>query len=314
MTYWTLGIALALTAFLAVNVLVSAGVALLASLADSRASAGVLLGLRALPSAASAALTLGVFAPSYLLFEPWEGAEPASAPLVILAAAGLVLFVTGVVRAAGAWRMTAILVRRWERFAESFPLSGEPAPTLRVRDAFPVVAVVGSVRPRLYVASQVLEALEPPELAAVLAHEAAHLAARDNLKRLVFRAAPDLLSLLPASRALERRWACASEAEADTRAACGDRSIGLDLASALLKVARLVPEGAPRFCAASPLHDGEEVRLRVERLAAGPLAPREAGRFGLLVLGGLTLLAGLCLPGAWALAHTLTEAAVLLAR
>ena len=65
--------------------------------------------------------------------------------------------------------------------AEPIDLPGATIPAFRVATAFPIVAVVGVVRPTLVVARSVLEACTADELAAIVAHEQAHVAQRDNL-------------------------------------------------------------------------------------------------------------------------------------
>ena len=107
----------------------------------------------------------------------------------------------------------------------------------------PVMALVGVLSPRLLIAQAVLDALTGEELRAAAAHEAGHWRALDNLKRLAMRAAPDLLSAT-AARALERRWVVAAERVAD-RAAGESGSERCALASALVKVARLIPHYYP---------------------------------------------------------------------
>ena len=77
------------------------------------------------------------------------------------------------------------------------------------------MALVGVLRPRLLITRPVLEALTDEELSASVAHELSHWRAWDNLKRLAMRAAPDILFATSAARALERRWAAASEHAAD---------------------------------------------------------------------------------------------------
>src|SRR5205823_6090137 len=91
-----------------------------------------------------------------------------------------------------------------------------------------------------------LEALTPEELTAGASHEIAHHRGRDNLKRLAMRGAPDLLHWTPAARALERRWAAAAEHRADATAAIvRSPAARLALASALVKIARLMPVDPP---------------------------------------------------------------------
>ena len=128
------------------------------------------------------------------------------------------------------------------------------------------MALVGIVRSRLLVTRGLIDALTPEELAASIAHEVGHHRAWDNLKRLAMRGAPDLLGWTPAARAIERRWASASEHAAD-RQACGRRSRrAAALASALVKVARLMPPMTPVNEPISTLIDGGEIASRVQRL------------------------------------------------
>src|SRR5262249_56091405 len=87
------------------------------------------------------------------------------------------------------------------------------------------------------------QSLTREEMAAAIADEGGHLAARDNLKRAALRACRDALAIFPCGASLDRAWAEASEAAADEHAARGESAVALDLASALIKIARLVPEG-----------------------------------------------------------------------
>jgi hypothetical protein len=138
----------------------------------------------------------------------------------------------------------------------------------RVEVEFPVVAVVGTWRPELFVADRVAAACSPVEIAVVAAHERAHVAALDNLTRAAFAATP-----LPArlSSRLEHAWAAASEEAADLAARAGGS--GVTLASALLKVAALaLPAASPRPALASALIGAGGLEPRVRRLLAPPPA------------------------------------------
>jgi hypothetical protein len=125
---------------------------------------------------------------------------------------------------------------------------------------------VGVLRPHLFVAAQVLEGLADDERDAVLAHEAAHLRARDNLTGLLLRACPDGFLWGREAGVLERAWREAAEQAADERAALGAPGRAASLADALVKVARMVPRGARLGLPAPALHGGEAVAHRVERL------------------------------------------------
>ncbi|MDE3156399.1 MAG: hypothetical protein KGN76_14950, partial [Acidobacteriota bacterium] len=94
---------------------------------------------------------------------------------------------------------------------------------------------------------------------------------------------------------------------ADARAGAGSAARRLDLASALVKVARLAPPaGLRRPIPCSTLHDGGDIALRVRHLTADrPLEARHGVRLpsvltGALVLGAslaIALVASSVLPG-----------------
>jgi len=127
----------------------------------------------------------------------------------------------------------------------------------------------------------VLQSCTREELSSVLAHEVGHVAARDNLKRLVFKLLPDVVSALPSGRALEKQWEGASEAAADARAAGTRPGAALDLAAALVRVARLAARGTWVPLPARALLDGASVAPRVERLLEAGPAPRGRARLAL---------------------------------
>jgi Zn-dependent protease with chaperone function len=278
------GVLLALVTFLLWNTFASLLVALLARAlarhADERrprARARLLLLLRLLPLAVSGAFVLGLFAPAYLLLEPEASGEQAGLRLATLALGSVLLLALALWRSVASWRSTTRLTGSWLRGAEPLPVNGLAADAYSITDAFPIVSVVGSVHPRVFVARQVLSALSPEELAVALEHEAAHVAAKDNLKRLVFACAPDVLGLLPASRFMRREWERAAEVRADAVAVRGDRRRALDLSSALVKVARLAPAASRVAWPARALHDGQDIGDRVRLLLAPDPAQEPEG-------------------------------------
>src|SRR5262249_34689178 len=143
----------------------------------------------------------------------------------------------------------------------------------------PIMALVGVLRPTLLITRGVVEALTREELRAAVAHELGHFRARDNLKRLAMRAAPDLLGMTPAAAAIETRWAWAAEHAADNRA-CDSEQARCALASALVKIARLTPPRTPLAQPISTLVDGGEIASRVQRLLSGPSTARCSGGAG----------------------------------
>jgi beta-lactamase regulating signal transducer with metallopeptidase domain len=197
-----------------------------------------------------------------------------------LSAAGVLLAAWRVGRT---WVATRRLARDWMRHAEPFKVEGATVPTFRIRHSFPVIAVIGVLRPRLFVASQVFDALTPEELCAALAHERGHVEGRDNLKRALLQAGEDALLHAPLGRSLRRAWQGESEMAADEFAAAGGPAAALDLASAIVKISKLVPRGArPTLPAgAHLLGDGEDSTSRRVRNLLRLAASTEGARGGL---------------------------------
>ena len=104
----------------------------------------------------------------------------------------------------------------------------------------------------------------------MLAHEAWHVRAGDNVKRWLMACAPTI-GFRPLAGRLEREWEEAMEIEAD-RGAGG----ALELASALVKTARLAPAGADLRVPAAAFHGGGSIARRIDRLVRGS-RPDERG-------------------------------------
>lgn len=214
------------------------------------------------------------------------GPESAGPLLLALALCGLVLLGDALRSGIRAWRQTDAVVRAWQPSAQPFALPGWPHRAWRIAPRYPVVAVVGVSRPELFVAAQVAEHCTPPELAAIVAHEAAHVAARDNLLRLLFHLTPGAGLAAAIARPLEQTWMAAAEEAADARARAA--TSGLDLASALTKVARLAVSRECDGLPASTLIGGHDLQSRVRHLLEPPApAGRAAVRWAPAALLGL---------------------------
>lgn len=277
-----------------------------------------LLVLRLAPAALAFVVAAGVVLPAFVYHEP-RGTEERVGPGLLLAAVGAgALLVAGTVRYAAGVLATRRVVRRWRRTADAIRLDGVTLPTFAIDEHFPIVAVAGAARPNLFVSRRVLERCSSEELAAIVAHEAAHLRRRDPLSRTLLRACPDPLACTPYGHALERAWEDAAEEAADDDAAAGGAARSLDLASALLAVARLAGESALARFPPLALYRGGGVAGRVTRL----LEAREIGsaRHGqgsrgvvVMALGAIvTLLAVTAGPEALQGVHAWLEAVVLL--
>jgi len=200
--------------------------------------------LRTFPALVAMLCVLVLFVPSYLAYEPRHTGEIVSFKLAVLAFFSAVGIGLAAIRSIAAWRITERLASDWISQGERISIAGINLPTFRIDHYFPVIAIVGIFRPRLFIATQVLDLLTVEEINAALSHEKGHLTARDNMKQGLLRACRDSLLIIPCGRSLDRDWAEASEEAADEWAASEGGNVALDLASALVKIARIIPQGA----------------------------------------------------------------------
>lgn len=281
MNYWRLALAVSASAFAVSSIVLSAvfsmGYPLIARRLErlgpvTRAAA--LWRLRLAPSTAALLFAFGFVLPTFLAFEPRDTSEPLSITLAVLGSAGAAMLAIAALRGARAWAATRALERRWAAASRGWD-GDAPLPVRVISDPFPTVAVIGLVAPRLYVADRVLAECPAPELRAMIAHESAHVAARDNLKRFAMRVCPDVLWV---RAPVERAWASAAEESADAVAAAGSPERRLDLAQALVRVARLAPAAA-RTMPASAFYLGGSIESRVRRLLDGATEPAPGTAF-----------------------------------
>ena len=210
---------------------------------SATARSRLLFTLRIFPAAATLIGVVVLFVPSYILYEPRPADEVINTKLVVIAAVSASGIVLAFWRSLLSWRATKRLVADWMSDAEAIRVDG-----MSVRQAyclphpFPIIAVVGTLRPQLFVSKRIFDSLDRTEILAAMEHEIGHLSARDNLKRILIRGCRDLLAMVPWGRSLDRAWSKAVEAAADEYAATQGSSTALDLASALVKIARMIPE------------------------------------------------------------------------
>jgi Zn-dependent protease with chaperone function len=305
--YFLLGISLILAFILIVNVAAAA----LASLAwrgvfgrleflSPAARARVIIGLRVMPVVLALVFVTAFVAPAYLLLEPFDTGETVSVKMAAIAIASSLAVLVAVLRVLQTWWATRSLLRNWLSDAAEISVDGIDDTVYRIEHPFPIIGVIGVFRPRVFIAQHVLDALDDHELAAAIEHENGHRMSYDNLKRGVMRMCRDLV-ILPIGKRLDAAWAETAESAADEFAARRDPAAALDLASALVKIAKLVPPGmTPALPAGAYLVEkGDEIASRVERLVAltdeAPLSRSRYGRFSSLVIA-LALAAIVVMP------------------
>src|SRR6266849_8140892 len=275
--YKSLGISLALATLLTINAVASLAAAALWRLIEkpmrscsARTRAEVLFAMRIGPPAVALISVAALLIPSYIAYEPYSTNEFVSkklGALAILSAIGVALALS---RGFRSWLATRSLLRKWLNSATPIKLPEIDVPTFRISHPFPIIAVVGMFRPRLFIAERVIESLSQEEMVAAIAHEYGHLAARDNLKRSLLRACRDALMIAPCCRSIDRAWAETAECAADEHAAHKSPATALDLASALVKIAKMVPAGSHAAMPVAAFLVGNEetrgVNARIGRL------------------------------------------------
>ena len=152
---------------------------------------------------------------------------------VVLALGGLSVAVLARTVASGVRRVRAsrAVVRALEPF-ERRPVGGATVHLFRHSSVLAFCA--GLLKPRIYVSSATIEALDAAELEAVVAHEQHHADKRDPLRVFVAGVASDGLFFAPALRRLADRYSALAELAADRAAVRVHRDDPGPLASALL--------------------------------------------------------------------------------
>lgn len=266
------------------------------------ASVNLLFWLRVLPFAISAAVTLLLAFPSFLLLESHTMDEDLRT--FALGASALLVLGAGVYRVMAAAARTRRVVSEWLQAATGLETDAAISAVVSPQSVLPLT-LIGIRTPRVLISAAARHVLSDGELRAAVRHEIEHQRSRDNLKKLIFNCIP-----FPGMERLERAWQEAAELAAD-RGAVSSRKEALDLAAAIIKLSRRFPfQAAPAFT--TGLVSGSAVTTRVERLLAWKAVPATARNYwrrtiplALAAILGLGLVANL--GPALILVHSLTE-------
>src|SRR5262245_14154932 len=176
--YEFLGITLALARLLTVNAAATAAAAggwhlfkrpLLRCSARTRAE--LLFVMRMGPPVIAIVWIAAFIIPSYLVYEPYSTNEFVSKILGGLASISTIGVMFAIWRGIRSWLATRSLLNKWLSNATPLRLEGFDVPAFQLSHSFPIIAVVGTLRPRLFIAGHVLQSLSREELAAAIAHE-----------------------------------------------------------------------------------------------------------------------------------------------
>lgn len=240
--------------------------------------------------------------PAWLRHEPVNSGETLSLPLLAAALLSLLPVLAGLRRGIRMFLRTRDRLRFWRRQSKAPALALAPFEIVEVKSGDLSLCVGGYLRPTIYASTDVMRSLEPEEWRAALAHEVSHATTRDPLRRLGMEACPDFLQLLGLDKPWAPAFARACEFAADARASDGRPEVALDLASALVKVARLQslsPESASGLVevAVSPAFSSRiDLQARIEALANPPTPDAGANAVSgapFLVAAALIVVAGM---------------------
>lgn len=163
---------------------------------------------------------------------------------------------------------------QYERVSKLIAGLGAPQLDLVIYETpYPFACVSGVWKPKVLLASGLLEVMDDQELRAVLAHELAHVKSNDNLLNQVLVLIRHLTFFSPVTHLAHIRYSIAREEAADDLAATM-LAQPTDLASALVKVIRAsqqLTQWQPRLRAQSPLQSSQALQ-RAERILSEPYA------------------------------------------
>ncbi len=229
-----------------------------------------LLLVRFLPLVGTAIVVLGVCLPSYLWLEPGATEENVGVAFIAFALCGASIWVFSVLRAGRAVMASRKFARicRETRIESVITRMNLPVDVLD-SDA-PVIFLAGMFRPRLVLSSGVLRALSQQQLNSVFRHEEAHLASRDNFKRLLLLLSPEIFPFARISDSIDHAWSQFTEWAADDDASANNPGESLSLAESLVRVARMGagPRPLPLFTSFIP--PDQDLSARVNRLLGTP--------------------------------------------
>jgi Zn-dependent protease with chaperone function len=303
---------LGLAWFSAINLTVSVLALAAAGLFDDRLTADAgrarrLLALRLAPAVVSVSVTALLFVPAHLWLEPARPDERIGLVPLMLAGAGLLLWIRAAYRSARAiWRTVRLAALRPYREVQRGAVPILEVPGLRG------VALAGIVRPRILIGTGARRVLTSAELDLAVAHERAHQQAGDNLSRALIYCAPDFLGWVPQASLLERLWEAEAECLADAAAVNGNPVRATRLASALVKVARLASADRSWSPGWSTFHTPALLETRVRLLVSGRrVAPATASHVPAAAACGLAaVVAAAWMAGVPQQLHWLTEALI----
>src|ERR1700738_2128023 len=156
--YELLGISLVLASLLTINALASVATAACWRFIErplrarsARTRAEILFAMRVGPPALAFISVALFLVPSYVFYEPYASGEVVSKKLAALAILSAMGVGVAVWRALRSWCATRSMRREWLSNAVQIRIGGINTPTFLIANSFPIVAVVGAFKPRLFI-------------------------------------------------------------------------------------------------------------------------------------------------------------------
>jgi beta-lactamase regulating signal transducer with metallopeptidase domain len=264
-------------------------------------SANALFVLRVTPFAASAVVSIFLILPSFVELETHSMDEDLGT--FVLALSALLFFGAGFIRVVSAELRTRRIVDACVEDAHEFEHDIRTPAVVAPKSISPLM-MVGIRIPKIVISESTPDILSDAELRVAVRHEVAHLEARDNLKKAIFNSLP-----FPGMKGMLETWQEAAELAADD-AAVSTRTEALDLAAALIKLARHFPGQAIPDFATGFVGGGPSTAKRVERLLAWKKSTAVASRrwpYALIPALAASLVLAAKLEPALALMHSVTE-------
>jgi len=268
---------------------------------EKRIGAHGLFTLRVSPFLLSVAISIFLTLPSFFLLESRSLDEDMGTFLLSLCAV--------VILGAGIYRVLSVEART--RRIVSACLGGaakmegdRTAAEIVLPESITPLMLVGIRVPRILISASACNVLSEHELRAAVRHETAHLRSQDNLKKAILSCLP-----FPGMASLEETWQEASEFAADD-GAVSSRDEALDLAAALIKLARHFPSEPMPVLATGLVSTVGSISTRVERLVAwqeSSGASRYSWRYAMAVGFMACFVLAAKLGSALVLVHSLTE-------
>lgn len=267
-------------------------------------SADWLFGLRILPFLGSLLFTVFFTFPSFWLLERKSFDEDATT--FLLAVIALILLGVGLRRALKAQSRTNHTIKQWLCDANADKVvtaSATGAVATNAGKGAPSLMLVGLWRPKVMISDMAATVLSESELHVAIRHELEHQRSRDNLKKLIINAVP-----FPGMEGITGAWREASELAADDGAVRTHQD-ALDLATALIKLARPSQQWVEPELASGLVCGSSSVALRVRRLLEWRAAERRLARIWPWTIVVLFMVAWVATNygTALALTHRLTE-------